>query len=108
MKKIGDNWQLIVFTMLISVLGSGCISWITKTNNAASVDYVDKKDIVIVQEFKQADKYLISEIKDKERDSRKRDDDIKDDLDEKVGKEEFSAFKDQLNTISNYIINKEK
>ena len=48
MEKIKESWQVIVFTMLITLIGSTFLSYATirnsKVDNAASIDYVDKGD----------------------------------------------------------------
>jgi len=47
MGKIKDNWQLAVFTLLITIVGSGIWTYFqnrdSKINQGATVEYVDKR-----------------------------------------------------------------
>ena len=48
MGKIKDNWQIVVFTMFITILGNMLFSSFIRhddnVRNAASIEYVDKQD----------------------------------------------------------------
>ena len=47
MGKIKDNWQLAVFTVVITLIGSGLFTYCQNqhklTGGAASIDYVEKR-----------------------------------------------------------------
>lgn len=67
MGKIKENWQIVVFTMLITLAGSLFISWIadrsTHIEDAATTEYVDTKDCELKEQIEQkADKKDVRKI----------------------------------------------
>lgn len=74
MNKFTENWQVIIFTVLITLIGNIVFSqWQINKNrveNAASTNYVDSKD-----------------------------NEIKSELNKKVSKDEFILITNQLQTI---------
>ena len=81
MEKLKENWQVIIFTMLITLVGSMLLSWATmrgsKIENAASVEYVDKGDAKLEAKIDtKADKDDLNAVIEDVRYTREKTDDI--------------------------------
>ena len=66
MGKIKDNWQIVVFTMILTIIGNIAFSSFTSSKNdiknAASKDYVDMNDDKIIRNMNKADDNLQTQI----------------------------------------------
>ena len=63
MDEIKKGWKIVVFTMLISQIGVVILSWVKSTNNAASEDYVDRKEKKLQEQIdKKADKETVDKM----------------------------------------------
>jgi hypothetical protein len=68
MEKLRDNWIVVVFTMIVTMAGTLALNSFTQRqseiSNAAPVDYVDKRDLVLQKQIdKKADKEDIKDMK---------------------------------------------
>ena len=66
MEKVKENWQLVVFTMFITIIGnmtlSSYVSDKSNINNAASKHYVDSKDSLMFKTLINADQKIINKL----------------------------------------------
>lgn len=65
MGNIKDNWPTAVFTMLLSLFAMVGYSFISDVDNAASTEYVDKKDKEITIAFRKGDDQIKDYTKEK-------------------------------------------